>query len=387
MKLTTTRFTPETGIAVGHFGDSHWQHVDTSDHRNAQVGPVYRTKSELLTDHEDYLTRAGWKRAVEVVVASRSAKGSIDITLDDVVIVLADAGEDPTAERAAQVRAAIDYDSIVVNPLTLYRRDAIMRAVKVLAERDAALSSEGSGGLATEFRVMSFHGELARGGAEAMADLFNRLIREMPAGNEAVDLAPYLKAVSQQFSENPDFLSYGGWIELDAVGGERIARFQFGFGERRELAPDVLNAAATRPQRWSLSRAGFERQALQSTLSEIDWYIAKYPNPAWNARAVNYKGHGTAAMTEDGAAEKTRAMVAVAIAQLDSAGAISVAVREALADRLPLETILVSNRRYCVGKALAFNQPVPESVLADFPDVVARYRPTQAIESEPALAP
>lgn len=55
-----TRFSRQTGIYYRHFSVGHWQHVDCNETRNAQVGPVYKTKDELLADHEDYLKRAGW---------------------------------------------------------------------------------------------------------------------------------------------------------------------------------------------------------------------------------------------------------------------------------------------------------------------------------------
>jgi hypothetical protein len=61
--LSTTRFSAETGIKIRQFDAGHWQHVDCNEARNAQVGPVYKTKAELLADHEDYLRRAGWLRS------------------------------------------------------------------------------------------------------------------------------------------------------------------------------------------------------------------------------------------------------------------------------------------------------------------------------------
>ena len=50
-----TRHTAETGIEYRKFGKNHFQHVDTNDGRNTQVGPVYHSKAELLADHERYL--------------------------------------------------------------------------------------------------------------------------------------------------------------------------------------------------------------------------------------------------------------------------------------------------------------------------------------------
>ncbi len=59
--MIASRHTATTGIAFKMFAPGHWQHVDMNDKgRFAQVGPLYRTKSELLADHEDYLKRAGW---------------------------------------------------------------------------------------------------------------------------------------------------------------------------------------------------------------------------------------------------------------------------------------------------------------------------------------
>jgi hypothetical protein len=60
MTTHNTRFTANTGIAFRDFGAGHWQHIDTSDDRDAQVGPIYKTRAELLADHEAYLRRAGW---------------------------------------------------------------------------------------------------------------------------------------------------------------------------------------------------------------------------------------------------------------------------------------------------------------------------------------
>lgn len=53
--------TSETGIAYMRHIDG-WQHIDTNDGRNAQVGPIYKTKAEMMSDHNDYLVRAGWMR-------------------------------------------------------------------------------------------------------------------------------------------------------------------------------------------------------------------------------------------------------------------------------------------------------------------------------------
>lgn len=60
--LQTTRFSAETGIRYRHCVGGQWQHIDTNDGGDAQVGPHYASKAELLADHEAYLYRAGWLR-------------------------------------------------------------------------------------------------------------------------------------------------------------------------------------------------------------------------------------------------------------------------------------------------------------------------------------
>ena len=54
-----TRHTKKTGVEFVKIADNHWQHIDTNDKRFAQVGPIYKTKMELLADHERYL-RDNW---------------------------------------------------------------------------------------------------------------------------------------------------------------------------------------------------------------------------------------------------------------------------------------------------------------------------------------
>lgn len=56
---TPTRIAP---LALARFSPHHWQYVDTTDNRNAQVGPIYRTKAEALADLEGYSVRGGWVR-------------------------------------------------------------------------------------------------------------------------------------------------------------------------------------------------------------------------------------------------------------------------------------------------------------------------------------
>lgn len=56
---TKTRVEP---LALAHFAPGHWQYVDTTDSRNAQVGPIYRSKAEALADLYSYAVRGGWVR-------------------------------------------------------------------------------------------------------------------------------------------------------------------------------------------------------------------------------------------------------------------------------------------------------------------------------------
>lgn len=56
---TPTRITP---LSLARFDARHWQYVDTTDGRNAQVGPIYRSKAEALADLEGYAARGGWTR-------------------------------------------------------------------------------------------------------------------------------------------------------------------------------------------------------------------------------------------------------------------------------------------------------------------------------------
>ncbi len=67
-----TRHTKQTGIMI--YGqtvynvtlkrnETGWSHYDCNDgfpgHR---VGPWYKTKAEILADHESYLIRSGWMK-------------------------------------------------------------------------------------------------------------------------------------------------------------------------------------------------------------------------------------------------------------------------------------------------------------------------------------
>jgi hypothetical protein len=52
------------------------------------------------------------------------------IDREQVMSVLASLGEDPTMERVEEVLCAIDHARVVADPLTLYRREAILAAVE-----------------------------------------------------------------------------------------------------------------------------------------------------------------------------------------------------------------------------------------------------------------
>lgn len=67
--MLDTRYSEETGIRIAKIDAYNvtlkknvvaWGHFDTSDGRMSHVGPWYKTKAELLSDHEAYLRRAGW---------------------------------------------------------------------------------------------------------------------------------------------------------------------------------------------------------------------------------------------------------------------------------------------------------------------------------------
>jgi hypothetical protein len=58
---TPTRIEP---LALAKFSANHWQYVDTTDNRRAQVGPIYRTKTEALADLENYAIRGGWVKNI-----------------------------------------------------------------------------------------------------------------------------------------------------------------------------------------------------------------------------------------------------------------------------------------------------------------------------------
>ena len=56
-----TRNSAATGIYYGHHACG-WQHYDHNDGDGygRGVGPIYKTKAELLADHESYMIRGGW---------------------------------------------------------------------------------------------------------------------------------------------------------------------------------------------------------------------------------------------------------------------------------------------------------------------------------------
>jgi hypothetical protein len=56
-----TRHSAGTGIYYGRHACG-WQHYDHSGDgdRGLGVGPIYKTKLELLADHESYMIRGGW---------------------------------------------------------------------------------------------------------------------------------------------------------------------------------------------------------------------------------------------------------------------------------------------------------------------------------------
>lgn len=62
-KIYRTPYSDETGICFVRLnvrGKPIWMHVDCNDDGMRQVGEQYGSKTELLTDHRDYLERAGW---------------------------------------------------------------------------------------------------------------------------------------------------------------------------------------------------------------------------------------------------------------------------------------------------------------------------------------
>ena len=63
-----TRYTDKTGIVIHKMEGYNvtlkknvklWGHFDTSDGVFSHVGPWYKTKEEILADHESFLIRTG----------------------------------------------------------------------------------------------------------------------------------------------------------------------------------------------------------------------------------------------------------------------------------------------------------------------------------------
>ena len=70
-----TRYTETTGIKIGKDGLGYWRHWDCQHNMMQRaVGPKYRSKVELLADHNDYLRRAGWMgKEVDAVQVIKNA--------------------------------------------------------------------------------------------------------------------------------------------------------------------------------------------------------------------------------------------------------------------------------------------------------------------------
>jgi len=69
MDLRNTEYSARTGIKIFKYAANDWRHVDTNDASTAldldlickrQVGPSYKSKTELLADHVHYLLMGGW---------------------------------------------------------------------------------------------------------------------------------------------------------------------------------------------------------------------------------------------------------------------------------------------------------------------------------------
>ena len=67
-----TRFTDATGIVIHKMEGYNitlkknvklWGHFDTSDGGFSHIGPWYKTKAEILADHESFLIRTGMLNA------------------------------------------------------------------------------------------------------------------------------------------------------------------------------------------------------------------------------------------------------------------------------------------------------------------------------------
>ena len=57
----STRYTKETGIVIEKVNHGDWRHYSLYTHN--YVGPIYKTKAEILANHDEYMTGAGgWVR-------------------------------------------------------------------------------------------------------------------------------------------------------------------------------------------------------------------------------------------------------------------------------------------------------------------------------------
>lgn len=59
-RVHKTRYSASTGIYYAWLDKEHWQHLEVDEGRAYQVGPIYVTKAELLTDHERFLKEGGF---------------------------------------------------------------------------------------------------------------------------------------------------------------------------------------------------------------------------------------------------------------------------------------------------------------------------------------
>lgn len=95
-----------TKIAYANFGPNHWQHVDCNDPgRKATVGPVYRTKDELLANHEQYLIDGGWVRRPASPVALSALEAEMLAALEALMAGVAGCEKDAKYEAARAVIA------------------------------------------------------------------------------------------------------------------------------------------------------------------------------------------------------------------------------------------------------------------------------------------
>jgi len=54
-RLTATRHTSGTGVHFAHVFAGVWRHVHVEGGAASVVGPEYRTRAELLADHDRYM--------------------------------------------------------------------------------------------------------------------------------------------------------------------------------------------------------------------------------------------------------------------------------------------------------------------------------------------